>query len=276
MKELYCLHPNIVRSSLKSLSYSDIENVQLSELLIEADFDWNIRQMKESPIFAAILCKYHKDLVKVSDKHPFCWAISGIDKVWPALIDFLTSHQQSLEQLMFLKEFILEIFSSFTWDLIQYDIIEFLSEQRHNSLIVEIVSDILNILPNYSNKYYAVSQKLIKVVRHQDEFDIVILLDQLLTRFEYGYPVMEMSRMVVSWDFIRLKRESEIALVFTAAYILSKTLDRELCRLWIAVLEGCRARLDKLETGQSVVLKRILIWPLLKIKTEKSCQEGKK
>ena len=145
-QELFCSHPNIVRSSLKSLNDSNIHKVQFPAVLIEAEYDLNIKLLKNYPIFADILCKYHHDLRRVNGKHPFSWAIADILVIWPVLIDHLSFTMQTEAHLLFLKEFILDIFSSYEYFGVQIDLIE-LFKTINSSYLDGIIQNVFDILP---------------------------------------------------------------------------------------------------------------------------------
>ena len=103
------------------------------------------------------------------------------------------------------------------------------------SLFIMFINDTLGILPRYPLVYYfSMSQRLLKVAARNKDID-ASLLDHLLTRFEMGHPVMELSKIVSNWDWKKLSVNSERALMVVSAYILSRTLDKELCLVWIFI-----------------------------------------
>ena len=266
-QELFCSHPNIVRSCLKMLNDSNIHQVQIPAVLVEAEYDLNIKLLKNDPIFADILCKYHHDLRSVNGKHPFSWAIADILVIWPKIIDYLSFTIQTEAHLLFLKEFILDIFSSYEYVLVQFDLIE-LFKTINNTFLIGIMQNVVDILPKTPiSSFFTVAQKLISL--HHEQF-VMILLDQILTRFEMGYPIIAMSQMITNLD---LEFKYGIALIVSAAYILGKSLDKPVIKLWVAIL---RTRLHKSTFKQDyvIVLQRILLWPLIKIETDKSCEKG--
>ena len=284
-QELFCFHPNIVRSSLKNLKEADIDRIKFPQLLIEAELQWNIKTLREHAIFPSILCKYHNTLSRVNGQHPFSWAMSEISKYWPQIIDYLWSHEQSDAQLMFLKEFILDLFSLTREDhdseaihdirAIQYDIIDLISDLPQKSFVVRIIHDVLEILPKKPiQQYFSTCLRLIKITTGNGQFEL--FLDQLITRFEMGYPIMEISLLIRNWDYRELSLKSEIALIFCSAIVLSNSLDKEVCSVWVSILDNARRRIEKWDIQiNTIVLKRLLVWPLTKIKTEKTCENGK-
>jgi hypothetical protein len=90
-----------------------------------------------------------------------------------------------------------------------------------------------------------------------------------------GYPIMEMSLLIRNWDYRELSLKSEIALIFCSAIVLSNSLDKEVCSVWVSILDNARRRIEKWDIQiNTIVLKRLLVWPLTKIKTEKTCENG--
>jgi hypothetical protein len=267
-QELFSSHPNIVRSSFNSFNESDIASVKFPQLLVEAEHDWSLKSLKNSLILPDILCKYHNNLVRINGKHPFSWALNDIIDLWPKIIDYLSSNKQTRDHLSFLKEFVLDIFSSYKYQLLQYDLIHFFER----SFLLDIVHDILKILPRMpQNSFFSISQKLIVLTESKE-----LLLDQILTRLEMGYPVMVLSKLFTIMDLENISWQLECALMVTAAYILGKTLDKSLCLVWVKIIDDAMRRFDKIRLKQDylIILKRIMLWPLIKIETDKTCEKG--
>ena len=281
-QELYSNHPSIVRSELWNFVESDLNKVKLPLLLTEVELDWNLKRLKGSScIFIPILFKYHAELKRVNSKHPFCCIISELSLYWDEIYDFIYSTAINLNQFLFLKEFILEVFTITGLELIWHDLLDFIRNCSKDLPVMELVREVLEIIPKFPvAAYFNISQKLINVANahahlgHKHQLDILRVLDLTVTRLELGYPIRILTSILVNYEIGLLNSREMVAMTFVAICILSVTIDKELSRIWLSILYKLIQEFND-DKELVPIIKRCALWALLKIKTDKTCQESK-